>query len=165
MARTSSASPARGGRLPAAKRGKRPAFQLDRHIFYYFSRILASRNRALNAKLAVHGLDYPRWRILGVLSEHPGAAMLELAELTSVDRTTLTHTVRMMVDEGLIERRARGSDRRSVELELTRRGRAMFKRILPAVLTQNDQALSGLPSREIDALRASLRHILRNLKD
>lgn len=149
-------------RRPASASRAAP-FQLDKHIFYLFSRILASRNRALNTKLAAHDIDYPRWRILGVLSEHPGASMLQLAELTSVDRTTLTHTVRMMVEEGLIRRRQRGNDRRSVVLTPTRRGTATFKRILPAVLAQNEQALAGLTAREVDALRAQLNRILRNL--
>lgn len=151
----------RSERAPSASEGE---FSLERHVFYLLSRVLASRNRALNAKLAGHGLDFPRWRVLAVLNEHPGASMLELAELTSVDRTSLTHTVRLMVDEGLVARTERGSDRRSVALALTRGGKAMFRRILPDVLTQNRQALNGLEDGEIDALRVSLSRVLANLE-
>jgi hypothetical protein len=39
------------------------------------------------ARGRVHGLDYPRWRVLAVLHEHSGATMGRLAELTSVDRS------------------------------------------------------------------------------
>lgn len=151
---------------PASKpRRKPPQFRLESHIFYLLSRILASRNRALNAKLGAHGVDYPRWRVLGVLSEHPGASMLQLAELTAVDRTTLTHTVRMMVGEGLIRRRQRGTDRRSVALDLTRRGKAIFTQVLPAVLEQNEQALIGFAADEIATLRLLLRRVVANLMD
>ena len=149
-------------------RRARPAapeeFRLERHLFYLLSRVLASRNRALNAKLARHGLDYPRWRVLAVLNEHPDASMLQLAELTSVDRTSLTHTVRLLVEEGLVERSQRGSDRRSVALALTRSGMARFRRILPDVLAQNTMALSGLADREIEVLRAGLKRVLDNLE-
>lgn len=151
-------------RKPRTAEEDKPLFRLETHIFYLFSGILAARNRMLNAKLATHDLDYPRWRVLAVLSEHPGASMLKLAELTSVDRTTLTHTVRVMVEEDLIGRRERGTDRRSVELTLTRHGTAKFKRILPAVLELNEQALSGLKAHEVDMLRALLGRVVDNLK-
>lgn len=147
------------------KRRGQQRFRLDTHVFYLLSRILASRNRALNRSLAGFGIDYPRWRVLGVLSEHPGASMLKLAELTSVDRTTLAHTVRMMVEEGLVQRIERKSDRRSVELRLTRRGSAVLRRILPLVLAQNDHALKGFSSGEADRLRALLGRVLANLED
>ena len=54
---------------------------------------------------APYGLDYSRWRVLAVLQEHPGATMGELADLTSVDRTTLTRTLGLMEEAGLIVRR------------------------------------------------------------
>lgn len=161
---SSSAPPPPRRKQRAAGAGGAAPFRLESHVFYYLSRILASRNRALNAKLSGHGLDYPRWRVLAVLSEHPGASMLHLAELTSVDRTSLTHTVRLMVDEGLVRRSQRGTDRRSVVLTLTRQGTALFTRILPDVMAQNEQALAGLSAREVAALRASLGQVLRNLK-
>lgn len=132
-------------------------------MFYLLSSILALRNRALNARLAGHGIDYPRWRVLAVLNEHPGASMLRIAELTSVDRTSLTHTVRMMADEGLV-RRERGQDRRSIVLNLTPRGEATFTGILPAVLDLNGQALAGLDSAEVEGLRGQLHRLLDNLK-
>ena len=64
--------------------------------------ILSRRPRALNLALRPYAIDYPRWRVLAVLNEHSGATMGEVAELTSVDRTTLTHTLKLMEREGLI---------------------------------------------------------------
>lgn len=148
-----------------AKRASAPApFRLETHVFYLLSRILASRNRALNKSLARHGIDFPRWRVIAVLNEHRGASMLKLAELTSVDRTTLAHTVRMMTGEGLIERRERQEDRRSVALFLTRAGAIAYKRVLPDVLRQNARALEGMKSAEARLLRALLARILGNLE-
>lgn len=154
------APPSPRTRAPAAAKAQ---FRLETHVFYLISRVLASRNRVLNARLAEHDLDYPRWRVLGVLSQHPGASMLQLAELTSVDRTSLTHTVRLMVRERLIHRTERGTDRRSVELALTPQGRRAFDRILPIVLALNAQALAGLKPAEVASLRRALARVLDNL--
>jgi DNA-binding MarR family transcriptional regulator len=155
-------------RKSAARRSReRPGerqLRLENHIFYLFSSILARRNRALNMELAGFGIDYPRWRVLAVLGQHPGASMLQLAELTSVDRTTLAHTVRLMVEGRLVNRRARKADRRSVTLRLTRQGRQMLERVLPHVLAHNARALSGFNAKEAAALARQLHRILENLK-
>ena len=79
------------------------AFRLEDHLFFHFSQILARRTKAINARLRPYGLDYSRWRVLAVLQEHPGATMGELADLTSVDRTTLTRTLGLMEKAGLVD--------------------------------------------------------------
>ena len=139
-------------------------FRLDQHLFYYFTQILARRQRALNLELRRFGLDYSRWRAMAVLNEYPGASMHQLAELTSVDRTTLTHTLRLMEDEALIVRRERASDRRSISISLTSQGRKKLKQILPTVLAQTERALEGFAATEVDRLRDQLARMVDNLK-
>lgn len=138
-------------------------FQLETHIFYHFSRILGRRNRLLNQQLRRYDLDYPRWRVLAVLNLNPGISMLQLAELAAVDRTSLAHTVRLMVDEMLLERSNRSSDRRSIELRLTPTGQARLDVIMPIVLALNAQALAGVSTAETSALLATLGQIGDNL--
>jgi MarR family transcriptional regulator for hemolysin len=139
------------------------AFKLEDHLFFYFSQILARRTRAINARLRSYGLDYPRWRVLAVLQEHSGATMGQLADLTSVDRTTLTRTLGLMEEARLVARQERESDRRSLVISLTPKGRRMFARILPLTLAETDRALTGFSSAEIGALRDRLKKIADNL--
>jgi MarR family transcriptional regulator, transcriptional regulator for hemolysin len=147
----------------ARKAGAARAFKLEDHLFFYFSQILARRTRAINAQLRPYGLDYPRWRVLAVLQEHPGATMGQLADLTSVDRTTLTRTLGLMEEARLVARQERESDRRSLVISLTPKGRRMFARILPLTLAETDRALTGFSSTEIGALRDRLKKIADNL--
>jgi DNA-binding MarR family transcriptional regulator len=140
------------------------AFKLEDHLFFYFSQILARRTRAINARLRTYGLDYPRWRVLAVLQEHSGATMGRLADLTSVDRTTLTRTLGLMEKAGLVTRRERESDRRSLAISLTANGRRMFARILPLTLAETDRALTGFSPEEIGSLRDGLKRITDNLR-
>ena len=147
----------------ADERAARP-FRLEDHLFFYFSQILARRTRAINARLRPHGIDYPRWRVLAVLHEHSGATMGELADLTSVDRTTLTRTLGLMKSEGLLARSERKDDRRSLSISLTARGRRMFTRILPLTLAETDRALTGFSAEEIEALKDWLRRIADSLR-
>ena len=146
----------------ARKAGATRAFKLEDHIFFYFSQILARRTRAINAQLRPYGLDYSRWRVLAVLQEHSGATMGQLADLTSVDRTTLTRTLGMMEEARLVAREQRASDRRSLVISLTPKGRRMFARILPLTLRETDRTLTGFSPAEISALRDRLKRIADN---
>jgi DNA-binding MarR family transcriptional regulator len=141
------------------------AFKLEDHVFFYFSQILARRTRAINARFRPYGLDYPRWRVLAVLQEHSGATMGQLADLTSVDRTTLTRTLGLMESAGLIARREQKSDRRSLAISLTARGRRVFARILPLTVAETDRALTDFSAEEIEVLRDWLRRMADNLKE
>jgi DNA-binding MarR family transcriptional regulator len=140
------------------------AFRLEDYHFFYFSRILARRTRAINARLRPYVVDYARWRVLAVLQEHSGATMGRLADLTSVDRTTLTRTLGLMEEAGLVARRERENDRRSLAISLTVKGRRMFARILPLILAETDRALTSFTSEEIGTLRDQLKRIADNLK-
>ena len=151
-------------RAHTADEGGPRAFKLEDHLFFYFSQILARRTRAINAGLRPYGLDYSRWRVLAVLQEHSGATMGRLADLTSVDRTTLTRTLGLMEQVGLVTRRERESDRRSLTISLTAKGRRMFARILPLTLTETDRALTGFSSEEIGTLRDRLKRMADNLR-
>lgn len=140
-------------------------FRLDNHVFYLFGQIFGHRNRLLNRELRQFSIDYPRWRVLGALNEHPGCSMQKLADKTAVDRTTLAHTVRIMVDEKLVHRHARASDRRSVVLALTPRGSHLLKQILPTVLDINDRCLAGFSKGDVENLLARLRQMIDNIKE
>lgn len=152
---------------PPAKRraAANKGFRLDNHIFYLFGQIFGHRNVVLNRELRQYGIDYPRWRVLAFLNERPDCSMLELADGTAVDRTTLAYTVRNMVEEGWVRRAPRPSDRRSVVLGLTPRGTLTLKRILPTVLEINGRCLSGFDDREVQSLLSQLRRIIDNVKE
>jgi DNA-binding MarR family transcriptional regulator len=151
-------------RAHKADEGAARAFKLEDHLFFYFSQILARRTRAINARLRPYGLDYSRWRVLAVLQEHSGATMGRLADLTSVDRTTLTRTLGLMESAGLVARREQKSDRRSLAISLTANGRRMFARILPLTLAETDRALTDFSADEIGGLKDWLRRMADNLK-
>jgi DNA-binding MarR family transcriptional regulator len=151
-------------RAHKADEGAARAFKLEDHLFFYFSQILARRTRAINARLRPYRLDYSRWRVLAVLQEHPGATMGRLADLTSVDRTTLTRTLGLVEKAGLVTRRERENDRRRLTISLTAKGRRMFARILPLTLTETDRALTGFSSEEIGTLRDRLKRMADNLR-
>lgn len=140
-----------------------PAFALDSHIFYLFTQILGRRNRHLQETLKPLNIAVPQWRVLATLHECPGCTMNALADLTTVDRTTLTRTLDRMVRDRLVMRRGDAQDRRSVRLYLTAAGEEAFRRVLPRVVAQNERAISGFSADEHATFRTLLHRMVRNL--
>ena len=150
---------------PRTKKAKPslPNFRLDDHIFFLFTQIFGRRNRQLAAELKPLALTVPQWRILAVLHERAGCTMNELADLTTVDRTTLTRALDRMAEDALVERRNHIDDGRSVRLHLTRAGETAFRRVLPRVVEQNERAVRGFSASELAALRTMLHRMISNL--
>jgi DNA-binding MarR family transcriptional regulator len=157
--------------LPASRNSKKQAsvdgvvenFSLINHPFYLFNQIFLARGREINQDLAAYDLDYQKWRVLVVLNEFPDCTMLSLAETAGVDRTTLTHTVRLMIEVGLVSKVERESDRRSVALSLTNKGRKALRAILPAMIAINERCFADFSKAEMNQFMGQLRRIFKNL--
>ena len=144
--------------MPAA------SFDLDRHLFFWLTQVIGARDRELAQGLKDFGLRVPEYRALAALYAKKHSTMSELADLATIDRTTLTRTVDRMQDAGWLERLADEDDMRVTRLTLTATGRKMFERIWPQVQRLNQLALEGLSKAEIDSLRRILERMRSNLE-
>ena len=76
--------------------------------------------------------------------------MSELADLATIDRTTLTRTVDRMEKAGWATRLSDATDLRVTRLAPTASGERLFARIWPTVQRLNRIAVEGLPSGTVD---------------
>ena len=139
-------------------------FDLERHVFFWLTQVIGARDRELAQGLRDFGLRVPEWRALAAMYARKHCTMSELAELATIDRTTLTRTVDRMQDSGWLERLADEADMRVTRLALTASGRKMFERIWPEVQRLNALALEGLPKSDIQSLQRILEHMRSNLE-
>ena len=142
----------------------RPAFELDQHVFFWLTQVIGARDRRLNLELKGFGLRVPEWRALAALYSRRRCTMSELADLASIDRTTLTRTIDRMEEAGWLARLADADDLRVTRLALTAPGKRMFERIWPTVERLNELALAGLPKSAIAELHRTLEHMRTNLE-
>lgn len=140
-------------------------FELDRHPFFWLTQAIGARDRELAQGLRDYGLRVPEWRALAALYARQRCTMSELADLATIDRTTLTRTIDRMEQAGWLARRADAADMRVTRLELSAAGRRMFERIWPEVERLNNLALAGLSAAEIESLRKILGRMRANLED
>lgn len=141
----------------------RPQFDLDRHIFFWMTQVMNSRDRLLVQALRDVGLRVPEWRALASLYSRQRCSMSELADFASTDRTTLSRTVQRMVRAGWVTRLSDAKDMRVTRLALTAAGERLFARIWPTVERLNRAAMAGMPPPAADLLRWALAHMKSNL--
>jgi len=141
------------------------AFDLDSHVFYWLTQVIGARDRELTQGLREFGLRVPEWRALAALYARQRCTMSELADLATIDRTTLTRTIDRMQDAGWLSRLADSDDMRVTRLALTASGRKLFEKVWPAVQRLNELALAGLPKAEIQQLHKTLERMRANLED
>ncbi len=132
-------------------------------FFYLLFQTVRRRDLAFGAALEALGLNLPKWRALSVISRLSGCTMNELAEFTTIDRTTLTRTADQLIAAGLVSRGGAAGDRRIVRLELTPQGEALFARALQAMQGFNRRALDGVSAADQETLRAILCAVIGNI--
>ena len=119
---------------------------------------------ALSRIAASHGLSLVQLRLLGILRDRR-PTITELARLLQLDKSSITGLVDRAESRGLVERVPSELDGRSVQVRITRAGRALVTRgaaefagevdELTAGLTASQQArLSSLSSRVVVAAAA-----------
>ncbi len=134
--------------------------ELNAHLARVLERI-GELARSLRWQQATNvGLSPLQLRVLGFVSEHPGdlVGVARLAEELQVTRPTVSDSVALLVEQGLLVRRPDPSDGRSHSLRLTAAG----KRWLPASGPFAD-ALATLPRDEREALLLALMRLLQTL--
>ncbi len=87
----------------------------------------------------------------------------DLMEATMLSSGGITKRLDRLAAAGLVERRPDPEDRRSAPVRLTRKGRALLDRALPAHLTNEERLLEALSPADRRALDHLLRRLLADL--
>jgi DNA-binding MarR family transcriptional regulator len=112
----------------------------------------------LNELLRPHGLTFPRYEALMLLSfTRTGALPLgKIGERLQVHRTSVTNIIDKLEADGLVRRVPHTEDRRATLAEITQAGRETAREAT-AVLNTECFGIAALPARDLERLTAILR--------
>ena len=119
--------------------------------------------RALQARLADHGVSFGHWTFLRILWEHDGLTQRELSAEAGVMEPTTATAVNAMEKLGYVARRQVGGNRRNNHVFLTPRGKALKRKLVPLAEDVNRVAVSGLAAKEVARTRHVLLAMIENL--
>jgi DNA-binding MarR family transcriptional regulator len=141
----------------------RASFDLGDFLPYLLNRAGARLALGFSRGLKRHGVVLQEWRVLAVLLAHGTQRLLDLAALTSIDRSTLSRLVERMERGGLVARSRTAIDGRETLVTLTPQGRKTTRAILPMARHYESVALEGLSADEAKALKQLLVRVYANL--
>lgn len=109
------------------------------------------------------GLTTGEFSALAAIRENPGVRQGALASAMMVKRSNMTKLVQSLERDGLILRRAAADDARSVNLELTVKGRRTIEGVLPDVEAFNREVTQALSAPERQVLLGLLGKLSESL--
>jgi len=140
-------------------------FNLARYLPYLVNRTGARLAEAFTGELAAYGITLPMWRALAALHHRDGQRVGQLAEMTSIEVSTLSRLLGVMERKGLVRRHRAEADARTVTVRLTEAGARLTLRIIDTAVHYEAVALKGLSDEEGAALKAMLVRVFENLDE
>jgi DNA-binding MarR family transcriptional regulator len=134
---------------------------LFRFVPFRLNRLAAEVSTALSIEYRErYGLDIPEWRVLATLGfcEGPCTARY-ISHCTRTHKSTISRAVTTLLRRKIIERVANVNDRREFALQLTAKGRALYKELVPRLLRKEQQILSCLSAQDRKKFAAALSKI------
>jgi homoprotocatechuate degradation regulator HpaR len=104
-----------------------PIRPFERSLPWLLMRAREATMQRFRPHLRKHDITEQQWRILRVLAENRDVDMLALATGCSIQPPSLSRTIRLLVSRGLVRRCNHGIDQRRILVDLTPKGRSLFR--------------------------------------
>jgi DNA-binding MarR family transcriptional regulator len=123
---------------------------LFRFVPFRLNRLAAEVSSALSSEYqARYGLDIPEWRVLATLGFRDGACSAQyIAHCTRTHKSTISRAVTSLMKRQLVERVENEDDRREYALRMTRKGKALYRELIPRLKRREQEILSCLSAQE-----------------
>ncbi len=119
--------------------------------------------KALQLRLAPHGIAFGHWTFLRILWETDGLTQKELSALAGVMEPSTFAAMKSMQELGYVERRQLPSNRKNVYIHLTAQGRALKDLLVPLAEDSNHASVEGLSAKDLHTTRRVLLAMIANL--
>jgi len=106
-------------------------------------------------------VNIAEWRVLAALHERRVVLAKDIVIFTHMDKVRVSRAIKHLEEKGFVQRQTSASDSRASELALTKKGRQIYKEIVPRALEWQQELLE--PLSEID--KQELMRILNRLEN
>lgn len=121
--------------------------------------------RALQLRLAEHGVSFGHWSFLRILWEQDGLTQRDLSVQAGLMEPTTHSAILRMEELGYLTRRHPEGNRRKLLIYLTEEGRRLRDVLVPLAEEVNRVAIGARPDGDIETTRRVLLAMIQNLAD
>ena len=115
-------------------------------------------------RIAGYGVTLPMYRVMAALWEKGDQRLGDLADMTTIEISTLSRLIGEMKRRGLVTRTRLKDNARTVAINLTAKGRTLVEELIPIAIHFEDVAVRNFPSKNISDLKTVLEDIYESLK-
>jgi DNA-binding MarR family transcriptional regulator len=119
--------------------------------------------RDLQGRLARHGVSFGHWTFLRILWQRDGLTQRELSDEAGVMESSTHAAIKAMEKLGYVRRSQVPENRKTVYVNLTAKGRALERRLVPLAKAANRDAVRGLSVSDVEIAKRVLLAVRENL--
>ena len=116
----------------------------------------------IDAELAPLDVSAAQWIVVLLVGENAASSATGLCEALAYDPGAMTRLLDRLEAKGIVRRARSPEDRRTIQLELTDSGKALYPKIISAMVDVNNSLLRGFSQEEVGQLEGYLRRMLAN---
>jgi len=116
----------------------------------------------IDAELAPLDVSAAQWIVVLLVGENAASSATGLCEMLAYDPGAMTRLLDRLEGKGIVRRVRSPEDRRTIQLELTDSGKALYPKIISAMVDVNNSLLQGFSHDEVSQLEGYLRRMLAN---
>ena len=137
---------------------------LDDYLPYLVNRVGRAAVETFTVDtLAAEELTIDMWRALVALSHGGVQRQVDLSARTSIEASSLSRVAARLESLGLVARQRSKTSSREVMVALSPKGSTLVARLIPGALKLEDAAIKGIPAKDVQVLKRTLRLVFANL--
>ena len=134
---------------------------LNSYTLFLMAMASANVSAEFHRIAADQGLSVPEWRVLACLHDRKAATVTDLARLSLMEQSRLTHLIGRMQARGLVDRKRSTKSRRNVEVTLTEAGGLLAADlVVQAKAHERTAILDRLGAEDTQVFHALLRKLM-----
>lgn len=138
-------------------------YKLTDSFPYLLNRVGVRMGDLFSRRVASYGVTLPMYRVMAALGEVPGQRLNDLAEMTTIELSTLSRLIGTMEKMKLVSRSRLENNARTVAITLTRSGTSLLSELMPIAQHFEQVAVSRLSPAALKTLKKTLSDIYQLL--
>lgn len=133
-------------------------------VSYNLGRLDRLVHQQLGEALNEIGISVPQFTMLANLHQRGATANATLAARSFISPQAANQIVKVMEQQGWVQKRSDPNHGRLILIELTDEGQAIYRRCAEKAAVFEQKMLDGLPPETVIMLKATLKRLLDNLR-
>jgi MarR family transcriptional regulator, organic hydroperoxide resistance regulator len=138
-------------------------YKLTDSVPYLLNRVGVRMGDLFSRRIASYGVTLPMYRVMAALKENPDQRLNDLAEMTTIELSTLSRLIGSMEKMRLVSRSRLENNARTVAIALTKEGARLAAELMPIAQHFEEVAVSTLPPATLKVFKKTLINVYARL--